>query len=68
MEEKTVYIPNISCEHCIMTIKNELGEIDGVKSVKGDISKKKVTVHWHSPVNWETITLALDEIGYTPEE
>ena len=67
MEEKTVYISNISCEHCIMTIKNELGEIDGVKSVKGDISTKKVTVSWHSPANWETITRTLDEIGYPPE-
>jgi len=68
MEEKTVNVPNISCEHCITTIINELSKIDGVEFIDGDTSTKKITVRWHSPANWETITRALDEIGYSPEE
>ena len=32
MERKTFNIPKISCGHCVMTIKRELGELDGVFS------------------------------------
>ena len=68
MEEKTVHIPNISCDHCVMTIKNELGEIDGAEFVDCDPSPKNITIQWRSPANWETITRKIDEIGYTPED
>jgi copper chaperone CopZ len=36
VEEKTVQIPSISCGHCLMTIKREVAELEGVKSVEGD--------------------------------
>ena len=68
MEEKTVLIPDISCGHCIMTIKNELREIDGVENIVGDLSTKKVTIHWQSPASWDGIKRKLDEIGYSPNE
>lgn len=66
MEEKTVTIPNISCGHCIMIIKNELGDIEGVESVEGNSATKNVTINWQSPANWETIVQTLEEIGYPP--
>ena len=31
MEKMTFSIPNISCGHCVMAIKNELIELDGIK-------------------------------------
>ncbi|HDY89682.1 MAG TPA: copper chaperone [bacterium] len=67
MEEKTVVIPNISCGHCIMTIKNELGNIEGVESVEGNPATKNVTITWQSPANWEKIVQTLNEIGYMQE-
>ena len=36
MEKQTFSIPNISCNHCVMTIKNELDELEGVVTVDGD--------------------------------
>ena len=67
MEETTVYIPTISCGHCIMTIKNELGNIEGVQSVEGDLPAKTVTITWSSPAEWEKIVRTLEEISYPPE-
>jgi len=32
MEKQTFSIPNISCGHCVMSIKNELIELKGVKT------------------------------------
>ncbi len=64
METKTLSIPNISCGHCVMSIKNELGELDGVKRVAGDPQKKSITVEWESPVTLEQVETTLKEINY----
>jgi copper chaperone len=68
MTEKTVTIPNISCGHCVATIKRELGELPGVESVDGDQQTRKVTIRWQEPATWETIVETLKEIEYPPEE
>jgi len=64
MNSKTFKVPNISCHHCVMTIERELGELEGVSSVKGDVDTKRVTVEWGSPATWEGIESLLDEINY----
>jgi copper chaperone len=67
MEEKTVHISSISCGHCIMTIKNEIGELEGVKSVEGDEKSKQISIKWDAPASWEAISDLLKEIGYPAE-
>ncbi len=67
MEKQTFIIPNISCGHCVMSIKGELDEIDGVKSVEGDPDTKSITVEWESPTSANTIKERLKEINYPAE-
>ena len=64
MESKTFSIPNISCGHCVGSIKNELSELDGVKTVEGNPESKSVTVEWESPVILDKIVETLKEINY----
>ena len=64
MEKETFSIPNISCGHCVMSIKNELGEMDGVKSVDGSPEAKTISVEWQSPATLEKIKKTLKEINY----
>jgi len=64
MEKTTLLIPNISCEHCVMTIKRELGEIKGIEEVEGDATTKKITVQWDLPATLEKIKSTLKEINY----
>lgn len=64
MEEKTLSIPNITCGHCVMAIKNELGALDGVASVDGDADHKRITVKWDAPTTLEKIKETLKEINY----
>jgi copper chaperone CopZ len=47
-----------------MTIENELGELDGVKAVKGDAQNKTVTVEWDSPTTLQNLKDTLNEINY----
>jgi copper chaperone len=64
METKSFSIPNISCGHCVMTIKNELNELDGISRVEGDTKKKEITVEWEVPATLEKIKSILKEINY----
>ena len=64
MEKQTLTIPNISCGHCVMSIKNELGELEGVQSVAGDPENKSITIEWEAPATLETIKNTLKEINY----
>lgn len=67
METKDLKVPNISCGHCVMTIKNELSEIQGVKSVQGDENAKQVTVDYEAPADLDQIREKLKEINYPAE-
>ncbi|MFZ0240214.1 MAG: heavy-metal-associated domain-containing protein [Desulfobacterales bacterium] len=64
MSKQTFSIPNISCGHCVMNIKNELSELEGVQKVEGDPGAKTVTVAWEAPVTEEKIKATLKEINY----
>jgi len=64
METTKLSVPNISCGHCVMAIKRELGEIKGVSKVDGDQKKKEVTVSWDAPASLDKIKATLKEINY----
>ncbi|OEU65480.1 MAG: heavy metal transporter [Desulfobacterales bacterium PC51MH44] len=64
MEKHTFSIPNISCGHCVMSIKNELSEIEGIKAVEGDPASKTITVEWETPTTLEDIRTTLKNINY----
>jgi copper chaperone len=68
MEEKTVKIPKMSCQHCAGTIQREVGELDGAPSVVVNVGAKTATFQWQAPASWETISGLLNEIGFPAEE
>jgi len=64
MEKQTLNIPNISCGHCTMTIKNELSELEGISGVEGNVDEKTVSVSWETPATLDKIKKRLKEINY----
>jgi copper chaperone len=68
MEKKTFKVPNVGCDGCVNTIKSELEDLSGVKSVSGVVDSKMVTVEYESPATWEQIVNTLEEIDYAPEK
>jgi copper chaperone CopZ len=66
MERKTFQVPNIGCDGCVRTIKNEVSQIVGVKVVDGVVETKTVTVEWDTPATWQDIVETLTEIEYAP--
>jgi copper chaperone len=64
MTTVTYSVPAIHCMHCTHTIELEVGELEGVKSVKADMNTKNVTVTFDVPASEERIKALLTEIEY----
>ena len=64
MEKHVFTIPNISCGHCVMAIKNELVEIKGIATVEGNPAEKQITVEWNAPLTLDKIQDILKDINY----
>jgi copper chaperone CopZ len=60
-------VPAIHCGHCVHTIQMEIGDLEGVFSVKADESTKEVEVTFNPPATEEQIINTLKEINYPPE-
>ena len=67
-QTKVFSVPNISCAHCVRSIKNEVSDIAGVTEVQANEQTKVVTVAWEAPATWDQIKAALTEIDYPPQE
>ena len=64
MTTVTYSVPAISCGHCTRTIETELGDMQGVQSVKADQATKKVEITFSEPANEDAIKSLLAEINY----
>ncbi len=64
MTSITYSVPGIHCMHCTHTIEMEVGELEGVKSVKADLDTKNVKVEFDAPASEEKIKALLTEIEY----
>jgi copper chaperone len=65
--EKIFHIPNISCGHCVNSIKNELSELDHVDRAEGNVEQKTITVQWSPPLTEDDIRNVLETINYPAE-
>ena len=66
MKTVTYQIPNISCNHCVHTIKTEIGELAGVKSVEASNETKTAVISFDSPLTEAEIIETLKAINYPP--
>jgi len=67
MTTLTVHVPNISCAHCVHTIKTEVGDLAGVASVEANEQTKLVTIAYEPPATRDSIEALLKEIDYPAE-
>ena len=67
MTTVTYNVPAIHCGHCTHTIEMEVGELQGVQSVKAEEASKKVTITFDSPADEAKIKALLAEINYPSE-
>jgi copper chaperone len=69
MEMITMKAPDISCEHCVATVKKTAGQFPGVHSVEADAETKIITLTYDpGQADLPKIEEALAEEGYPIEK
>ncbi len=66
VQDITLSVPDVSCEHCVKTIDGALAVLPGVETVSTDIPTKTVHLRYDSSqLSAEKIEAVLDDAGYT---
>jgi copper chaperone len=64
MSTSTYTVSGMTCGHCIASVTEEIGEIDGVREVAADLASGQVVVTSDGPVDPADIRAAVEEAGY----
>ena len=64
MTTTTWTVTGMTCEHCVASVTEELGEITGVSAVDVDLPTGAVTVTSDEPLPTDTVRAAVEEAGY----
>jgi copper chaperone CopZ len=67
MRQVTLNIPNINCNHCVMTVQRESGYVDGAEYVSGDAEAKEATFEVANEEALASLKATLAEAGYPVE-
>jgi copper chaperone len=62
-ETKTYTVPTVHCEHCVISIREEVSEVEGVEDVAVDLESKVVTVSGRD-LDDAALRAAIVEAGY----
>ncbi len=65
MEDTTITVRGMSCNHCVMSVERGLGQLPGVKRVAVDLKAQKVTIsHEGASPSDDKLRAAIDDLGY----
>ncbi|MCX2727906.1 heavy-metal-associated domain-containing protein [Thermomicrobium sp. 4228-Ro] len=65
MVTRVYRVPDVSCQHCIRAITEELRKIEGIQDIEVDLTSKTVRVVSEETVPDERIRSGIEEAGYT---
>ncbi|OHV20997.1 cation-transporting ATPase [Parafrankia soli] len=64
MSETTYTVTGMTCGHCVASVTEEVGDIQGVTNVAVDLSSGAVTVTSDRQVDPAEVRAAVEEAGY----
>ena len=64
MTETTYTVTGMTCEHCVASVTEELGELPGVRSVAVDLASGVVRVTSDESLDLAHVADAVHEAGY----
>ncbi|WP_007023853.1 heavy-metal-associated domain-containing protein [Saccharomonospora iraqiensis] len=62
--EATYTVTGMTCEHCVRSVTEEVGEVPGVTDVDVDLASGRVTVRSRGEVDSGAVRAAVEEAGY----
>jgi copper ion binding protein len=64
MSSATYTVTGMTCQHCVASVTEEIGEIAGVTGVDVDLGSGAVTVTSESEITDDAVRAAVHEAGY----
>ena len=64
MSSRTYVVPDVSCQHCVAAITEEVAKVPGVVEVDVDLARKRVTVRDDGSASDVAIRAGIAEAGY----
>ena len=64
MTTSSITVVGMTCDHCVRSVKDEVGAIAGVTDVTVDLASGRVEITSDAPIDPATVAAAVDEAGY----
>ena len=64
MTEATYTVEGMTCAHCVGAVREEVGELTGVREVDVDLESGRVKVTSEAPLAADAVAAAVTEAGY----
>ncbi|BCD46477.1 copper-binding metallochaperone CopP [Helicobacter suis] len=64
MQEISLKVTGMTCQHCVDKIEKFVGELEGVNKIDVSLEKQQVVVAFENPANLEAIKEAILDAGY----
>ncbi|WP_410641374.1 heavy-metal-associated domain-containing protein [Amycolatopsis sp. lyj-346] len=64
MGQRTYTVSGMTCSHCVTSVSEEVGAIQGVSDVVVDLPRGAVTVTSAEPLDDARVRAAVEEAGY----
>lgn len=64
MTEATYTVEGMTCAHCVGAVREEVGELAGVREVDVDLESGRIKVTSEAPLTADAVAAAVTEAGY----
>ncbi|MFJ8819669.1 heavy-metal-associated domain-containing protein [Amycolatopsis thermoflava] len=64
MTQQTYTVTGMTCQHCVLSVTEEVSEIPGVTDVAVDLPTGQVTVTSEQELTTDAVRAAVEEAGY----
>ncbi|EIE99828.1 heavy-metal-associated domain-containing protein [Saccharomonospora glauca] len=65
MAQQTYTVTGMTCQHCVLSVTEEVNEINGVTDVAVDLPTGKVTVTSERDLGVDEVRAAVEKAGYS---
>ncbi len=60
----TIKVKGMSCQHCVMSVKKALSQLEGIRDVDVDLQKGEVRLENPRGIEAKVIEKAIEQAGY----
>jgi len=64
MSTASYNVSGMTCNHCVNSVREEIGKLSGVSDVAVELSTGRVTITSAAPLDEADVIAAVDEAGY----